>query len=85
VAGGQRQAPRAEAGRLVSDLHRCPRCTGSAWWFDYEDKAVTAVCLMCAERVLIRDGRRAAIDAELAVVRAAGHLPHGPKPKGEGG
>jgi predicted RNA-binding Zn-ribbon protein involved in translation (DUF1610 family) len=64
----------------MTALHRCPRCTSSAWWFDREDQAVTAVCLMCAERVFIRDGRAEARDAEPAAVR--GHQKHGPKPKG---
>jgi predicted RNA-binding Zn-ribbon protein involved in translation (DUF1610 family) len=64
----------------VTALHRCPRCNSSGWWFDREDKRVTAVCLMCGTRVLIRDGRREAIEAELAAVR--GHMKHGPKPKG---
>lgn len=68
----------------MTALHRCPRCNSSAWWFDREDKVVTAVCLMCAERVFIRDGRAEARDAEPAAVRGL-HLKHGPKPKAEGG
>jgi predicted RNA-binding Zn-ribbon protein involved in translation (DUF1610 family) len=66
----------------MTALHRCPRCNSSAWCFEREDKSVTALCMVCGERVLIRDGRAEARDAELAAVSGL-HLKHGPKPKGD--
>jgi uncharacterized protein (DUF983 family) len=67
----------------MTALHRCPRCHSGSWCFEREDKSVTALCMACGERRLIRDGRAEARDAELAAI-VRGHLKHGPKPKGAG-
>jgi hypothetical protein len=67
----------------VSALHVCLKCRGGCWSIEREDRAVTALCLLCGTRVHISDGRREAAEAELAAVR--GHGKPGPKPKVGGG
>jgi predicted RNA-binding Zn-ribbon protein involved in translation (DUF1610 family) len=66
----------------MTALHVCVKCHSGSWSIEREDQSVTALCIVCGTRVLIRDGRAEARDAEVAAVR--GHQKHGPKPKGAG-
>lgn len=67
----------------MNALHRCVRCNGSSWLIEREDRAITALCMVCGERVLLHDGRAEAAEAEPAAVR--GHMQSGPKPRAGGG
>lgn len=67
----------------MSALHRCVRCRGGSWSIEREDQSVTALCLVCGGRVLLRDSRREAAEAELAAIR--GRALHGPQPRIGGG
>jgi predicted RNA-binding Zn-ribbon protein involved in translation (DUF1610 family) len=67
----------------MTALHVCVKCHGGSWVIEREDKSITALCMACGERRLIRDGRAEARAAELMAVRGL-HEKHGPKPR-EGG